>query len=290
MLSGFSDHGVGVGLRPAHYDQFLEKSPSSVGWVEVISENYLDYENREIKRPVKLLEKIRCHTPVALHGVSLSLGSSFVNWHYLKRLKKLVTQIEPLWVSDHLCWTFFDVQNMHDLLPLPYTQEAVLLVVENIKRTQDFLQRQILIENVSSYVEFKHSEMHEWEFINEILELADCGLLLDVNNVYVNSINHGFDPLVYLKSLSKGRICQIHLAGHTQRNQLLIDTHDEPVCDEVWSLYKWVVKNIGLVSSMIERDGNIPSWEELFLELEILADIRKHYGQRAVAASTATTF
>jgi uncharacterized protein (UPF0276 family) len=267
----FKNFGSGVGLRSAHYSQFLKTPPTSVRWVEVISENFMRWENGLLpSRPVKTLEQVRSQFPVHLHGVSLSLGSADdLNFNYLKRLKELVDRIEPEIVSDHLCWTGVDGENLHDLLPLPYTQSTIDWLVGKILRVQDFLGRRILIENLSTYLEYSSSEMPEWEFLSEIAKKADCGLLLDLNNVYVSSVNHGFNPLDYLRSLPTERVGQIHLAGHrVEADGLLIDTHDAPVCDDVWTLYEWYVENHPSVSTMIERDGNIPDWEEL--ETEIL--------------------
>ncbi|MGE0764737.1 MAG: DUF692 domain-containing protein, partial [Bdellovibrionales bacterium] len=185
-----------------------------------------------------------------------------------KALKELKHNIEPLWVSDHLCWTGVNGENLHDLLPLPYTESALNHVVDKIRRVQDFLQSRILIENVSSYVSFKDSEMAEWEFIDQVARRAECGLLLDVNNVFVSAINHGFDPQKYIDQMPTGLVGQIHLAGHTEKDGYLIDTHDAPVRPEVWDLYRYTLQTVGLASSMIERDDNIPEWYELELELK----------------------
>ena len=278
MLTEFRDLGTGVGLRPAHYRQFLDSKPESVSWVEVISENYLHWENRTIDRPIQILEKIRQNVPIALHGVSLSIGSAdFTNLSYLKRLKDLTSRIQPVWISDHLCWTGVDGENLHDLLPIPYTEEALNWVVKKIIQTQDFLDRRILIENVSSYLEFSESEMSEWEFLSEVVQRADCGILLDVNNVYVSSVNHNFDPIEYLKKIPSHRVGQVHLAGHSNQGNHLIDTHSEPVCEQVWDLYRWTLKHIGLISTMIERDANIPEWEILEEEVKKISQIREEY-------------
>lgn len=278
MLSGFSDLGVGVGLRPTHYSHFMETKPESISWVEVISENFMDWKSQSVKRPLQNLEKIRKHCPVVLHGVSLSIGSCEpLNKAYLSALKKLITQIEPAWVSDHLCWTGVSGENLHDLLPLPYTEEALYLVVDKLHAVQEFLGRRILIENPSSYLQFAQDEMTEWEFLNTLSQKADCGILLDVNNIYVSSINHNFDPLTYLKAMPKERVCQIHLAGHTTYENYLIDTHDQPVCDEVWQLYRFAVNHFGNVSAMLERDGNIPLWHEMETEIKKLAAIKSQY-------------
>ncbi len=278
----FADLGVGVGLRPDYYSHFLESPPQGISWVEVISENCMDWREQKVSHPVALLKRVRANLPVVLHGVSLSIGSTDpLDKTYLKNLKNLINEIEPSCVSDHLCWTGVNGENLHDLLPLPYTQEAVQLIVEKLDAVQSFLGRRILIENVSSYVEFAHSEMTEWEFVREIIERADCGLLLDVNNVYVSSVNHGFDPLTYLRHLPSERVGQIHLAGHSNKGPYLIDTHDQPVAPEVWTLYKWVIDNMGLRSSMIERDDNLPTWDELRIELGQVERLREKMNDTA---------
>lgn len=203
-----------------------------------------------------------------MHGVSLSLGSTDpLSQTYLKSLKKLTDQVQPLWISDHLSWTSYEGQHLHDLLPLPYTEEAIRHVVERIKQVQDFIGERILLENLSSYVEFESSEMPEWQFLSEIAHRADCGILLDVNNVYVSSRNHGFDPIQYLENIPLERVGQIHLAGHSVVGKYLIDTHDAPVCPEVWELYRWTTQNLGAVTTMIERDKNIPALGDLIKEL-----------------------
>ncbi len=268
MSPFFKNLGVGVGLRPAHHSKFLNERPASVSWIEVISENFMPWRGKSLGKAFQVLKKIRSDYPVALHGVSLNLGSTdSLDLSYLERLQILIEEIEPIVVSDHLSWTGVNGENMHDLLPLPYTQEALNLLVEKIDQVQNFLERRILIENPSTYLEFRLSEMSESEFIKELLLKSDCGLLLDINNVYVCSINHGFDPIAYLRHLPSDRIGQIHLAGHSKVGDFLIDTHDTPVCDEVWNLFKWSSSHFGPRSSMIERDGNIPEWDQLEIEL-----------------------
>lgn len=275
MFTEFKDRGIGVGLRPPHYSQFLSGKPESVSWVEVITENFLAWSNDQKIRPQQTLQNIRQNVPVALHGVSLSLGSvEPIDKTYLERFKNLIREIVPIWVSDHLCWTGAGGKNLHDLLPLPYTEEAIAVLSRNISTVQEFLGRRILVENVSSYIEFEHSEMKEWEFINEIVRRADCGILLDVNNVYVSSFNHGFDPLEYLNAIPKDRVGQIHLAGHSNNGTHLVDTHDAPISEPVWDLYRWVTENFPAVSTMIERDGNIPEWSMLEAELMRVKEIR----------------
>ena len=203
-----------------------------------------------------------------MHGVSLSIGSTDpLNRDYLRQLKQLAVRVEPRWISDHLCWTGAHSKNMHDLLPLPYTEEAIQHVVSRVQRVQDFLGRRILLENVSSYLTYKQSTMTEWEFLREIAERADCLILFDVNNIYVSSVNHNFDPLDYLNAIPRERVQQIHLAGHRNLGTHIIDTHDEPIVDPVWELYRAAVRRFGNVSTMIERDDNIPPLEELLAEL-----------------------
>ncbi|MBL4818845.1 MAG: DUF692 domain-containing protein [Deltaproteobacteria bacterium] len=277
MFKACQDLGVGVGLRPPHYPIFRNKTPDSVSFIEVISENFMNWHNHKITRPIQMLEQVRQDLPVIFHGVSMSIGSADdLNQDYLRELKNLIQKIQPAWISDHLCWTGVDNKNLHDLLPLPLTQGVLKHVTDKVRRVQDYLGQQILIENPSTYIEFKASDMTEWEFLKELCEKADCGLLLDVNNVYVNSVNHGFDPVEYLKSIPVSRIGQIHLAGHSNQGDYLIDTHDAPVCSEVWELFEWTTKNLGFFSTMIERDGNIPEWEVLEQEVLKIHSIRNN--------------
>ena len=269
------DLGVGVGLRPAHFSRFIEQKPSTVSWVEVISENYMSWKNQPPGAALQRLRKVRSELPVVLHGVSLSIGSvDEVNLDYLKRLKELMDHIQPAWISDHLCWTGVKGQNLHDLLPLPYTQETLLLVSQKIDQVQNYLGRKILIENPSSYLAFQQSEMSEDSFLNELVKKADCGLLLDVNNVYVSAVNHGFDAQKYLMNIPIDRVGQIHLAGHSDMDGYLIDTHDMPICEEVWRLYQFAIQRFGAISTMVERDDNIPEWEELEKEIVKIGDLR----------------
>ncbi len=271
----FQDLGVGVGLRAPFFSQFLRKIPKPVSWVEVVTENYLPWNDGNHLYPKSRLEKIRQEVPIVLHGVSLSLGSADpIDKNYLKRLKALVDELQPAIVSDHLCWTSFRGKNYFDLYPLPYTREVARHVIQKIQEVQEFLGRRILVENLSSYLEFKDSEMTEWEFLAEVLRGADCGLLLDVNNVYVSACNHHFDPHEYISALPAAQIGQIHLAGHSVLKNFLIDTHDAPVCAQVWDLYRWTLEQIGMRSTMLERDGNIPDWATLALELREIEAIR----------------
>jgi uncharacterized protein (UPF0276 family) len=256
--------GFGLGLRTPHYQTILDTKPA-VDWFEILSENYMVPGGK----PLDFLDRIRSHYPMVMHGVSLSIGSTDpLNQNYLKDLKQLAARVEPAWISDHLCWTGVHGKNMHDLLPLPYTEEAVKHVADRIAHVQDYLGRQILIENVSSYLTYKDSGVSEWEFLKAVVERADCLILLDVNNIYVSSFNHGFDPIDYLDGVPRERVQQFHLAGHRNLDTHIIDTHDEPIIDPVWELYEAAVKRFGPVSTMIERDDNIPPLEELMTELD----------------------
>ena len=256
--------GFGLGLRVDHYEAILNSAPA-VDWFEIISENYLVPGGK----PLHYLDRIRERYPLVMHGVSLSIGSTDpLDTEYLKQLKALAARVEPAWISDHLCWTGVHGRNLHDLLPLPYTEETVNHVAARIRAVQDFLGRRILIENVSSYVNFSGSQMSEWEFLTAVCERADCLILFDVNNIYVSSINHEFDPRAYLDGIPGDRVQQIHLAGHEDHGDYIIDTHDHPVADPVWDLYAEAVRRFGPVSTMIERDDNIPPLDELVAELD----------------------
>lgn len=264
----FENLGIGLGLRAQHYSHIAQSSPE-VRWFEALSENYMGLSRSGEGRPIKILEQIRKDYEIVLHGVSLNIGSmDDVDVDYLRRLNALIARIEPRWVSDHFCWTGVQGENLHDLLPLPFTKESVDHLVPRIQKVQDILGRRILLENASSYITFNHSEMTEWEFVREVCERADCGLLLDVNNVFVNSVNHGFDPEAYLKSLPVERIGQIHLAGHSREGEILVDTHDGPVCDEVWNLFRLSVSLFGAVSTMVEWDAKIPEFPVLLAEVK----------------------
>jgi len=266
--------GYGLGLRRDHYRDFLE-TRVPVDFVEVISENYMI----DGGQPLHILRRVRERHPVALHGVSMSIGSADgLKPEYLQRLKTLVDDIEPLFVSDHLCWTRIDGFNSHDLLPLPYTEEALDIVCDNIDKAQNVLGRAMLFENPSSYLAFDGS-MSEWEFLAAMTRRTGCGLLLDVNNVYVSASNHGFDARAYLRGIPAERVRQIHLAGHSQGRDLLIDTHDSPVVDDVWDLYAAAIALTGPVATMIERDDHIPPLAELLREL----DIARRFGMKEAA-------
>lgn len=261
---------MGLGLRSAHYADVLSARPRVAQWFEVVSENYM----ADGGRPLHILEKIRADYPLALHGVSLSIGSvDELDSRYLKKLRGLIERFEPAIVSDHLCWTGVDGENLHDLLPLPYTEEAAAHVATRVERVQERLGRRILLENVSSYLTYEHAEMQEWEFLSEIARRTDCGLLIDLNNIYVSAVNHGFSVDEFLGGLPAGNIGQFHLAGHSTHTTsdgrtYLVDTHDHPICDEVWALYVKAIQRFGQVSTMIEWDANIPSFERLEKELE----------------------
>ncbi|MES9829981.1 MAG: DUF692 domain-containing protein [Candidatus Thiodiazotropha sp.] len=256
--------GYGLGLRRQHYDDVLESRPD-VDWFEIISENYMV----DGGKPLNYLRRIRELYPMVMHGVSMSIGSiEPLDYAYLKKLKALIERVEPEWFSDHLCWTGVNKLNLHDLLPLPYTEEALDHVVERISRVQDYLGRQMLLENVSSYISYSESQLSEWEFLREVVERADCLVLLDINNIYVSAYNHNFDPSDFVQAMPGERIYQIHLAGHTQEENLIIDTHDHPIADPVYKLYAEAIQRFGRVSTMIERDDNIPPLADLLQELD----------------------
>lgn len=255
--------GFGLGLRPEYYEEILNTKPA-VDWFEILSENYMV----EGGKPLYYLDKIRRDYPMVMHGVSMSLGSTDpLDKEYLQQLKHLAARVEPHWISDHLCWTGVHGLNMHDLLPLPYTEEAIQHLAPRIQQTQDFLGRRIAIENVSSYLTYTQSEMTEWDFISELVNKADCYILLDVNNIYVSSVNHGFDPLTYIDAMPKNRVIQIHLAGHSDCGDYIIDTHDAPVIQPVWDLYAQTIQRLGNISTMVERDDNMPAFAELLAEM-----------------------
>lgn len=256
--------GYGLGLRVDHYREILDSRPR-IDWLEILSENYLVPGGR----PLHFLDQFRERYPLAMHGVSLSIGSTDpLDRTYLAQLRALAQRVQPAWISDHLCWTGVGGVNLHDLMPLPYTEEAIAHVTARVKQVQDFLGRRILLENVSSYVTYHESAVPEWEFLREVAQRADCLILLDVNNVYVSSRNHGFDPRSYLDGIPRERVQQFHLAGHSYQDELVIDTHDAPVIDPVWDLYAHAVRRFGPVSTMIERDADIPPLAELLAELD----------------------
>jgi uncharacterized protein (UPF0276 family) len=255
--------GYGLGLRTDYYETILETKPN-VDWFEILSENYMVKGGK----PLYYLDAIRERYPVVMHGVSMSIGGTDpLDFGYLKDLKALIDRAQPRWVSDHLCWTGQGGKNLHDLMPLPYNDDAIKHVADRVKVVQDFLGQQILLENVSSYVTYKHSVMSEWEFYSRVVEEADCLMLLDINNIYVSSRNHEFDCIDYLNGVPKDRVQQFHLAGHTDYGDYVIDTHDHPVVNPVWDLYAKALKRFGPVATMIERDDRMPPFEELMAEL-----------------------
>jgi uncharacterized protein len=279
MAPMFPHLGHGVGLRTVHYPTVLDEQPA-VDWFEVISENYFAPGGN----PRRVLRAVRDKYPIVMHGVSLSLGSlDPLDENYLRQLESLAAEIQPAWVSDHLCWSSLGGHYAHDLLPLPYTEEALAHVAARVQRVQDRLKRRILVENVSSYVSFQHSVMSEWEFLAQLCERADCGILLDVNNVFVSAHNHSFDAHRFLDGIPRGRVGQIHLAGHSVNGELLLDTHDHPAPDGVWALYRHAVERFGRISTLVEWDDLIPPFEEVLaeskkaaaLEREVLAAARE---------------
>ena len=255
----FPSLGFGVGLRPPHYKLVVETHPK-VDWFEVISENFMV----EGGRALEVLQVVREHYPIAMHGVSMSLGSTDpLNRLYLRQIRELARRFEPAWISDHLCWTGVGGRNLHDLLPLPYTEEAIRHVVARIRQVNETLERPILIENVSSYMAFADSTMPEWEFISTIAEEADCGILLDINNIFVSAFNHRFDANDYIDAIPVERVVQYHLAGHSDHGTHLLDTHDHPIRDEVWTLYERAARRFGDVAAIVEWDDNIPEFAVL---------------------------
>ncbi|MBL4743950.1 MAG: DUF692 domain-containing protein [Cycloclasticus sp.] len=261
--------GFGLGLRTEHYQYVIEYKPQ-VDWFEILSENYMVPGGK----PLANLDKIRTNYPMVMHGVSMSIGSTDpLNTRYLKDLKTLIERVEPFWYSDHLCWTHAHNINSHDLLPLPYNETTIQHLVSRINQVQEFIGRPMLIENLSSYVTYNDSEMSEWQFLNEIARRSGCFILLDINNIFVSAHNHQFNPKDYIHGIDKKHVMQFHLAGHSQQDEMLIDTHDHSVCDPVWDLYRYALSRFGAVSTMIERDDNIPSFIELREELSIAEKI-----------------
>jgi len=260
--TNFTDYGIGIGLRIPHYKHILEKKPG-VDWFEIISENYMV----DGGRPLHVLDAILERYRVVQHGVSMYFGNSErPNKPQLRKLKQLVKRTNTPWLSDHLCWGSVDGTYSHDLLPMPYTWEAVKSTARNIREVQDYLEIPVAVENLSSYAEFRSSEMSEWEFLTEVVEAADCGILLDINNIYVSSQNHGFNPREYLANVPHHRVAQFHIAGHTRHEKIILDTHDHPVCDPVWELYAEAVQLIGHTATLLEWDDRIPSFREVHNE------------------------
>lgn len=256
--------GFGLGLRPEHYRDFSQGVPA-VDWLEIVTENFLVPGGQ----PLAFLDAIRARYPMAMHGVSLSIaGPAPLDEDYLAALVRLARRVEPAWISDHLCWTGPESTTLHELLPVPFTGEALRHVAARVQRVQEALGRPLVLENVSTYLRFAGDEMEEGEFLRALVQATGCGLLLDVNNVYVNAVNHGFDPERFLAALPPAAVRQIHLAGHSRQGGLLVDTHDEPVCEPVWRLYERAVARFGAVPTMIERDDDIPPVGELVAELD----------------------
>jgi len=276
------DLGHGVGLRREHFARVLS-APTRVDWFEVISENFMV----DGGRPLDIIMRVRRDYPVVMHGVSLSIGSTDpLDMDYLKRLGRLARQLEAAWVSDHLCWTGVGGHNAHDLLPMPYTEEALAHVVGRIRRVQETLGRRIALENPSSYLTFAASSLSEAEFLAAVAEQADCGLLLDVNNVHVSSINHGFDARAYVDAIPRDRVWQFHLAGHSDHGAYLLDTHDHPVAGPVWSLYRHAVGRFGAVPTLVEWDARIPAWDVLEAESLRARRLRDETVAATMAAGT----
>ncbi len=267
--------GYGLGLRSAYYQQILEDEPQ-VDWFEVVSENFMVQGGKALY----YLDAIAERYPIVMHGVSLSIGGPHPLDHaYLAQLKALAARVRPAWVSDHLCWSRGNAHQLHDLLPLPYTEESLYYVAGRVREVQAVLERPLVLENVSSYVRAAADEFSEWEFLSALSQLSGCELLLDVNNVYVSSRNHGFDPWQFIQALPPQRVRQLHLAGHQDHGDYVIDTHDQPVCDPVWALYQRTLEHLGPVATLLERDDHFPPLEQLLAEL----DKARELGHRALA-------
>ncbi len=267
----FPDLGLGVGLRTPHYAHILSEKPD-IGFFEVLTENYLDTGGR----PLYLLDKIAELYPIVMHGVSMSIGSTDpIDFDYLAKVKALAARTGALWISDHVCWTGVLGRNTHDLLPLPYTEESLKHSVERIKVVQDYLDRPLVMENPSTYLEFAKSDMPEWEWVARMAEEADCGLLFDVNNVYVSAYNHGYDPVEYIDAIPGDRVCQYHLAGHTNKGTHIIDTHNDHVLDPVWELFGHTIRHVGLRATLLEWDADIPPFEIVHQEVLKAEDWRR---------------
>jgi len=275
----FADLGIGIGLRTVHFGHILTRQPK-VDWFEVLSENFMDTEGR----PLSVLDQIAERYPVALHGVSLGIGNTDpLDREYLRKLKQLARRTRAHWVSDHLCWTGIAGRNVHDLLPMPYTEEALRHTVGRVKAVSEILERPLIIENPSSYVEYAASCMPEWEFLSRLAEGADCGLLLDVNNVYVSSFNHTFDPRTYVDAIPADRVVQFHVAGHTHKGTHILDTHSDHALDEVWELYRRAYARTGPTATLYEWDEDIPEFEVVHAEA-----LKARAYQHALAAATGT--
>jgi uncharacterized protein len=262
QFNGHTNYGIGLGLRVPHYQHILAKKPVC-DWFEIISENFMV----DAGRPLQVLDQILEQYRVVQHGVSMYFGSADkLNREHLTKLKHLVKRTNTPWLSDHLCWGSVDGRYTHDLLPMPYTKAVARHTAEKIRHARDFLEVPIAVENVSSYAEFHASDMTEWEFLSEVVELADCGILLDVNNIYVSAMNHNFNPYDYLDNVPHHRVAQIHIAGHSKYRKYILDTHDHPVIDPVWKMYAHAVKLIGPTATLLEWDAHIPSFDEVHHE------------------------
>ncbi len=269
--------GYGLGLRSVHYEHVLTQRPTGVDWFELITENYLAPGGR----PRSILREVRANYPVVLHGLSFNIGSNEApDWDYLKQLKALVAEIEPEWVSDHLCWTGLDGYTSHDLLPISYNPQCLQRVSDKVEQIQDALGQQVVLENPSLYIGFRSATMTEPEFLNALVARTGCDILLDVNNVYVSTFNMGGDAYAYIDALNPKAIRQFHLAGHTNNTTHIIDTHDHPVCDEVWKLYEYACKRFGPTATLLERDDHIPPFPELLAELQQARELQ----ERALAS------
>jgi uncharacterized protein (UPF0276 family) len=261
---GFPDLGLGVGLRTTHYSHILSQQPR-IGFFEVLTENYLDTGGR----PLFILDQIAERYPLVMHGVSLSIGSTDpLDFDYLCKVKDLAQRTRALWVSDHVCWTGVLGRNTHDLLPLPYTEASLRHTIDRVRAVQEFLERPLVLENPSTYLEFTPNAMSEWEFVGRLAEESDCGLLFDVNNVYVSGFNHGYDPRAYIDAIPADRVCQYHLAGHTHKGTHILDTHSDHVVDPVWELFGHTIRHVGLRATLLEWDANIPSFEVVHAEVQ----------------------
>jgi uncharacterized protein (UPF0276 family) len=274
--------GYGIGLRSVHYDYVLRHRPTGVDWFELITENYLAPGGR----PRSILREVRADYPVVLHGLSFNIGTAEApDWDYLAQLKALIAEAQPEWVSDHLCWTGIDGHTSHDLLPISYNEQSLQRVADKVSQIQDYLGRKIVLENPSLYIGFRSATMSEPEFLNALVANTGCEILLDVNNVYVSAFNMGHDPYAYVDALNPRAIRQFHLAGHTNNNTHIIDTHDHPVCSDVWKLYEHACARFGPVATLLERDDHIPEFPELLKELQQARDLQ----ERALAYGRLTS-
>ncbi len=273
------DLGFGVGLRTSHYAHILAENPP-VDWFEILSENYMDTGGK----PAYILDRIAERYPIVMHGVSLSVGSTDpLNFHYLAKLKRLAKRVDARWISDHLCWTGVSGLNTHDLLPMPYTDESLKHVTERVRVISDFLEQPVFLENPSTYLEFTSSTWRECDFLGELASMSGCGLLLDVNNVYVSAFNHGFDAFDYVDRIPLGSVVQIHLAGHTHKGTHILDTHSDHVVDEVWEIYRRVCSRMGDISTLLEWDEAIPSFDVVHAEARKAGDYRQGQPEHAAA-------